>query len=262
MEKTRRLCYCFSMQDNETVCISWCHHGEVDAFFAHSIMNLIKQNPKRVNNFHSIQGLGLLAKSRNIQVKTFLEETTDDWLFIVDADEYITQDGFDKLVNSADKDEYPFVSGLYFTGTVPEPGKLEPVPLIFVKHDLPMGIQPFYDYPKNSLVEIYAAGTGAMMIHRSVLEEIRKGYSKHFGEDWAWFQDGPIGENKWLSEDLTFCERVQSLGIRMVAHTGAVFGHHKRIWVVESHYDEWLAEQKKNVGYTKKPADRKNKKKK
>ena len=259
MEKTRRLWYCFSMQDNETVCISWCHHGEVDAFFAHSMMDLIKQNPKRIGNFHSVQGLGLLAKSRNIQVKNFLDGTTDDWLFIVDSDEYISQDGFDKLVNSADKDVYPFVSGLYFTGTVPEPGKLEPVPLIFVNHGGELGVQPFYDYPKNSLVEIYAAGTGAMMIHRSVLEEVRKGYSKHFGEDWAWFQDGPIGDNKWLSEDLTFCERVQSLKIPMVAHTGAVFAHHKRIWVVESNYDEWLAKQKKDAGYGN--ANKKKKKK-
>lgn len=236
------------MQDNETICITWCHHGEVDAYFAHSIMDIIKQYPTRVGSFHSVQGLGLLAKSRNMQVKHFLEETTDDWLFIVDADEYINVDGFEKLVNSADRDEYPFVCGLYFSGTVPEPGTLEPVPLIFVKHDLPIGVQPFFDYPKNSLVEIYAAGTGAMLIHRSVLEEVRKGYSKHFGKDWAWFQDGPIGDNKWLSEDLTFCERVQSLNIRMVAHTGAVFGHHKPFWVMESNYDTWLAEQKKTLG--------------
>jgi glycosyltransferase involved in cell wall biosynthesis len=213
------------------------------------MMVLIKSNPERINNFHSVQGLGLLAKSRNIQVKNFLDNTTDDWLFIVDADEYISEDGFEKLVNSADKDVYPFVSGLYFAGNVTEPGKLEPTPLIFVNHGGELGVQPFYDYPKNSLVEIYAAGTGAMMIHRSVLEEVRKGYSKHFGEDWAWFQDGPIGDNKWLSEDLTFCERVQSLKIPMVAHTGAIFAHHKRIWVVESNYDEWLAKQKKDSGY-------------
>ena len=247
------------MQDNETVCISWCHHGEVDAFFAHSIMDLIKKYPERVNTFYSVQGTGLLAKSRNIQVKNFLDNTTDDWLFIVDSDEYISVDAFEKLVNSADSEEYPFVSGLYFTGTVPEPGKLEPVPLIFVNHGGDLGVQPFYNYPKNSLVEIYAAGTGCMMIHRSVLEEVRKGYSKHFGPDWAWFQDGPIGDNKWLSEDLTFCERVQSLKIRMVAHTGAVVAHHKPVWVVESNYDEWLAQQKKAIGYNKSSSKKKKK---
>jgi hypothetical protein len=28
-----------------------------------------------------------------------------------------------------------------------------------------------------------------------------------------------------------------------------VFGHHKQVWVVESNYDEWLAKQKKAIGY-------------
>ena len=51
------------------------------------------------------------------------------------------------------------------------------------------------------------------------------------------------GNGKWLSEDLLFCDRVQRAGIKIHAHTGAVMPHHKSMWVVESHYDDWLKKQ-------------------
>jgi len=241
------------MQDNETVCISWCHHGQVDAYFAHSMMDLIKEEPERIGNFNSVQGLGLLAKSRNIQVQYFLNNTEDDWLLIVDADEYVTRDAFNKLVNAADKDVYPVVSGLCFASTSPGPGKLKPVPAIF-RADEEHGLVPLFEYPKNSLVEIHSAGTGCLMIHRSVLLHMQKAYEKQTGPDWAWFQDGPIengGEITWISEDLMFSKKLNELGYRLVAHTGALFPHHKDFWLIEMHYDEWLAEEKENLGYHK-----------
>ena len=242
------------MQDNETVCISWCHHGQVDAYFAHSMMDLISKEPNRIGNFNSVQGLGLLAKSRNIQVQQFLTKTDDDWLFIVDADEHISQESFNKLVDAADKDLYPIVSGLCFAATFPDSGVLQPVPAIF-RVDEQVGLVPFFEYPKDSLVEIHSAGTGCLMIHRSVLEHMQKAFEKFTGPHWAWFQDGPIQDGdvvSWISEDLMFCKKLNELGYRLVAHTGALFPHHKEFWLMESHYDAWFSEEKSRLGYHKK----------
>lgn len=241
------------MQDNETVCVTWCHHGQVDAYFAHSMMDLLRAEPERIKNFNSVQGLGLLAKSRNIQVQYFLNNTDDDWLFIVDSDEFVTNDAFNKLVDAADKDLYPVVSGLCFAATFPDPDTLQPVPAIF-RVDEKVGLVPFFEYPKNSLVEIHSAGTGCLMIHRSVLEHMQKAFEKFTGPGWAWFQDGPIkdGENfTWISEDLMFSKKLNELGYRLVAHTGAVFPHHKEMWLLESHYDRWFAQEKNKLGYHK-----------
>ena len=53
--------------------------------------------------------------------------------------------------------------------------------------------------------------------------------------------DGPIGGNKWLSEDLVFCDRINQAGFKMFAHTGAVLPHHKSIWLVEKNYKDWAS---------------------
>jgi len=228
--------------DKETVHISWCHGGQVDASFAFSLMDIIRMFPTHVGSYNAIQGIGLLSKSRNVGVKYFLDNTNDDWMFMVDSDQYITPDAFAKLINAADSQEVPFVSGLYFAAYWPKPNELEPVPLIYVNKG-EAGVLPYYDYPKDSLVEVYAAGTGCMLIHRSVLEKLRELGAEISGKDWAWFQDGPIEAGKWLSEDLLFCDRVQRAGIKIHAHTGAVMPHHKSMWVTESHYDDWLKKQ-------------------
>jgi hypothetical protein len=92
------------------------------------------------------------------------------------------------------------------------------------------------------------------MIHRSVLEHMQKAFEKFTGPDWAWFQDGPIDDRgvlTWISEDLMFSKKLNELGYRLVAHTGALFPHHKDFWLIEMHYDEWFAEEKERLGYHK-----------
>lgn len=225
--------------NDETVHIAWCHHGTVDNYFAVSLMDIIKMFPTHINTWNSIQGLGLLSKSRNQIVQHFLDNTEDDWLFMVDSDEYITIDAFAKIVNLAEKEEYPFVTGLYFAANWKTPTDLEPVPLIF-ELTKDNGVQPFFSYPKDQPIKVYAAGTGCMFIHRSVLEKMREMYADQWGSNWAWFQDGPIGDDKWLSEDLSFCDRVNNAGFEITAHTGALIPHHKQMWLMESHYENWL----------------------
>lgn len=233
------------MKSNETICIAWVHGGVVDTEFAISMMTIVKSR-KQVVDYHCVYGTGLLAKSRNIVVSHFLNNTKADWLLMLDADERISVEAFDKLVKTADSKEKRFVAGLYF-GALWEGANLRPVPLIF-NTDETGGINPWDNYPQDSVVEISAAGTGCMLIHRSVFLEIQAAANPLQGPDWCWFQDGPIGENRWLSEDLSFCARVSQAGIKMYANTGATLGHHKDIWVTEEMFQRWLAVNQAGTG--------------
>jgi hypothetical protein len=233
------------MKTKETVAIGWAHGGNVDTEFALSIMEIIRQKGQKVGSYYCVEGTGLLAKSRNIMVKHFLDNTSDDWLLMLDADERISVATFDLLCATADTVERPAVAGLYFAALWDGPS-LRPVPLIFTQNE-DNGIQPMDNYPKDSIVDIIAAGTGCLLLSRKALQKIREAHDEN-NQDWCWFQDGPIGGNKWLSEDLSFCAKLQQFGIPLVAHTGAVLQHHKSIWVDSVHHDSWLEHNTAGTG--------------
>lgn len=233
------------MKPKETVAIAWAHTGQVDTEFALSLVEIVRQKPARVGQYFCVEGTGLLAKSRNIIIKHFLDNTTDDWLLMLDDDERISVPTFDLLCATADATERPAVAGLYFAALW-EGLNLRPVPLIF-KLDENNGIQPFDDYPKDEVVDVVAAGTGCLLLHRKAMQKIRDAHDDQ-NQDWCWFQDGPIGGNKWLSEDLSFCSKLQQFGIPLVAHTGAILQHHKSIWIDAPMHDAWLQVNEPGAG--------------
>jgi len=233
------------MKAKDTVAIGWCHAGEVDTEFALSMMQIVRDNPKRVGTFFCVEGLGLLAKSRNIMVAHFLDKTKDDWLLMLDSDERLSSDAFSLWCATADQIERPVVAGLYFAALWEGPS-LRPVPLIF-KLDEQGGLQPWDNYPENEVIQIYAAGTGALLMHRSALQKLRDSVDEGL-KDWCWFQDGPIGDNKWLSEDLMFCSKLTNAGIPMHAHTGVVLQHHKPMWLDVPHYRAWAENNEPGTG--------------
>jgi len=233
------------MKAKETVAIGWAHTGTVDTEFALSLMQIIREKGARVGAFYCVEGLGLLAKSRNIMIKHFLDNTTDDWLLMLDDDERISVATFDLLCATADSAARPVVAGLYFAALWEGPN-LRPVPLIFTQ-TTDGAINPIDDYPADTVIPVVAAGTGCLLIHRSALKKIRDNHDES-NQSWCWFQDGPIGGDKWLSEDLSFCAKLQQFDIPMVAHTGAILQHHKTIWVDAVHHTAWLQHNEAGAG--------------
>lgn len=233
------------MRAKDTVAIGWAHGGTIDTEFGLSMMEIVKQKASRIDTFFCVEGLGLLAKSRNILVKHFLDNTKADWLLMLDSDERISVATFDLLCATADQVNKPVVAGLYFAALWEGPS-LRPVPLIF-KIDEQNGLNPWDNYPKDQVVEVKAAGTGCLLMHRSALKKIRDGHDEN-NQDWCWFQDGPIGGNKWLSEDLSFCAKLGQFDIPMHAHTGAILQHRKPMWVDEPHYNAWAAQNEAGAG--------------
>jgi len=233
------------MKKDEKVTIAFAHDVVVDTEFALSMMEIVRQRSSRIGSYHCVEGTGLLTKSRNIIVQHFLDQTTSDWLLMIDTDQRVPLQSFDTLIQAADKNKRPVVSGLVFAA-VWNGLSLRPVPAIFIQQP-DGGILPYDNYPKNSIVEIAACGAAYLLIHRRVLEEIRE-KSNPDTRNWCWFQDGPINGNRWLSEDLTFSARVREHGFKIHAHTGALAGHHKTMWLEEPMYDAWAASNQAGTG--------------
>ena len=160
------------MKPKDRVCIAFPHAGKVNTEFA---TNLIEINRKRLDRIDSIVGIGnvsLLTRSRNVIVKNFLDETKAEWLLMMDTDQILSVEAFDKLINAANVTERPIVSALIFAAFWTDNDELRAVPVIY--QDTENGPLPWDDYPDDSIVEIAAAGTGCLLIHRSILETIRE----------------------------------------------------------------------------------------
>ena len=225
------------MKSAHKVSIGSCDPGTVNGAFAYRLIQLAQARSARLGPFVRVKGSGLLSKQRNRVVKQFLDGTKSDWLLLIDSDEQLSVEAFDKLLETAHDKERPVVAGLVFAGFgiegAPYP---KPVPAIF--QDAPEGFLPLYKYDKNSVFEIDAAGTGCLLIHRSVLEKMRETADKNQGPDWCWFWDGPVDGN-WIGEDLLFCRRIRALGFPIYVNTGAVLPHQKSYWLDERHHQLW-----------------------
>lgn len=225
------------MKSAHKVSIGSCDPGIVNGAFAYRLIQLAQARSARLGPFVRVKGSGLLSKQRNRVVKQFLDGTKSDWLLLIDSDEQLSVEAFDKLLETAHDKERPVVAGLVFAGFgiegAPYP---KPVPAIF--QDAPEGFLPLYKYDKNSVFEIDAAGTGCLLIHRSVLEKMRETADKNQGPDWCWFWDGPVDGN-WIGEDLLFCRRIKALGFPIYVNTGAILPHQKSYWLDERHHQLW-----------------------
>lgn len=222
------------MRTRDQVVISWPDPGQVEGAFATSIIELVRARGSRIDGVLRVEG-GLLSRQRNEIVKHFLDDMTAEWLFMIDSDEQLSVAAFDKLVAAAHAEDRPVVAGLYF-GTWPGNLIPQPVPHLYRRADDGVSVAPVLDYPPDKVIEIDAAGTGALLVHRSVLQAFRDNTDPHESIDWCWFRDLPVG-GMWLGEDLYFCRRIRSLGFPIHAHTGAILPHRRRYWLDDRQFE-------------------------
>lgn len=221
------------MKTKDKVAIGWCDPGVVDGEFAVNLTLLGQERRDRIGTILRVEGSALISRQRNELVTNFLDNTTDTWLLMVDADEVLTTATFDKLVAAAHDKDRPIVGGLYFgawdnDGLIPTP-----VPIMFRMQG--MKYATIHDYPADTLIDVDAAGTGCLLIHRRVFEAFRADATEDEGPNWCFFQDGPVA-GSWHGEDMLFCLRARAAGFPIVVHTGATLPHRKRFWMTEKHH--------------------------
>jgi hypothetical protein len=223
------------MKSAHKVSIGTCDPGTVNGEFAFSLIQIALSRSSRLGTFVRVRGSGLLSKQRNRVVKQFLE-TKSDWLLMIDSDEVLTVEAFDKLLETAHEKDRPIVAGLVFASF--DRGEPYPMPLPTIFLDAPEGFLPLHKYDKDSIFQVDAAGTGCLLVHRSVFETMRENADEHQGADWCWFWDGPINGD-WIGEDLQFCRRVRSLGFPIYVNTGAILPHSKSYLLSDRQHDLW-----------------------
>jgi hypothetical protein len=222
------------MKVRDRVSIGWLDPGVVDGMFALSIANVYAQRMDKIDALIRVEAGGLLSRGRNELVDRFMTTSTAEWLLMVDSDEQLSLDAFDKLIGAVHDKDRPIVAGLYFGAW---PGDFYPtaMPLIFRREPDSTRFLPLVDYPHDSLIEIDSAGTGCLLIHRSVFEAFQAEATVHEGKSWCWFRDMPVNGD-WFSEDHFFCARAKELGFPIWAHTGATLPHRKQFWLSERHH--------------------------
>lgn len=222
------------MRVRDKVTIGWLDPGQVDGMFALSIAAVYAQRLTRIDALIRIEAGGLLSRGRNELVDRFMTTSTAEWLLMIDSDEQLSIETFDKLIDAVHDVDRPIMAGLYFGAW---PGEYYPAacPLIFRAVPDSSKFLPITDYPTDTVIEIDSAGTGCLLIHRSVFEKFQADASPHQGRSWCWFQDMPVNGD-WFSEDHFFCARAKSLGYPIYAHTGATLPHRKRFWLSEKHF--------------------------
>jgi hypothetical protein len=220
------------MKVRDKVAIGWLDPGQVDGMFMMSIASIYAERLSRVDALLRVEAGGLLSRGRNELVAQFLTHSDAQWLLMIDSDEQLSLEDFDKLIDTVHDVDRPIVAGLYFAAWGGDRGSM---PLIFKSIPNSTQFRPLTDYPTNQVIEIDSAGTGCLMIHRSVLEAIQADASPHEGKVWCWFRDMPVNGD-WFSEDHYFCQRAKGLGFTIHAHTGVVLPHRKRYWLTDKHF--------------------------
>lgn len=109
----------------------------------------------------------------------------------------------------------------------------QPVPTLYdwaQKPDGEFGFAVRRDYPVNALVRVAGTGAACLLIHRSVAAKIRE------AEGDVWFDRVVYKSGMKVSEDLSFCYRVNAVGAPVHVHTGVRTTHHKEFWLSEADY--------------------------
>jgi hypothetical protein len=147
--------------------------------------------------------------ARNEVCRTFLDQDNGDYLLFLDADMKHPSTIAHRLVSHS----LPLVTGRY---------QMRKPPF----HTVAMrktGAGP-NDYKSIDetigLVPVDAAGAGALLIHRSVLEKIRETE----GDNWFQYQVGPSGL-RTVSEDMWFFEKAKAAGFQAYADLDCVCTH-------------------------------------
>lgn len=234
---------------NGQATVMFLHPGKYHASFGECLMRLMLHDVYGPGRLIS-HNFGLIGKrcsssgivqGRNSGTRQFLDDSDAEWLLWIDSDMGFAENTLERLIAAADPTERPVVGALCFgvkKGDNIEWGgrRYYCEPTLYRKPDL----APILDYPRDELVEVGATGAACLLIHRSVLERIR--------DEWGdeWFDPVRSTTGDVFSEDLSFCIRLDRLGIPLYIHTGIKTMHDKDFVC----FDEELFDQQQREAVT------------
>lgn len=210
-----------------------CYGGVMQAKTALSLIEVVKYLEKEniSHDILTVSNQSLIPKARSDIANHFINSTTYDYIFWIDADLIFTAEDFFKLYRMAMLG-YQHIMGTYRH-------KTQEVKYSFTVVSDNSGLIWNDDFPQA--VKITNNVGGFSMIHRSVFETIAN-ESQHLKYiPWSssrtvpenelnnsyHYYETPISESNGtiLPEDFAFQEKCSKLGIDMWLHTGITLGH-------------------------------------
>ena len=166
--------------------------------FVHSLLKMERPEGTHIHIEQSVA----ICENLNGCIRRMADDSK--WIWI-QADDHIFPDG-DELIRLLDR-EVDVVVPLMLRRSPPF------VPVIYKDYLPGKGYKPFgYDeLPREGLFEVYAAGTGGMLVRREILEKI--------GDPWFTYAEG-----EKLNEDLHFCQKVRKHS-KIYCDVEVTFGH-------------------------------------
>lgn len=207
--------------------------GEVRHEFFLSILNLVvtdsqTESPLIAGVWPRIGGANL-AIHRNEAVEFFYNDLPFEWLLFIDSDIQVGQDTVVKLMEYADPDSAPIVSGLYVNVSID--GNIIPMGYHYEpgtgNNFVPLTAQEIAD---NDVAVVEGVGAGCLLIHRSVIDRMIAAY----GWPAPCFQND-IVEGVINGEDFTFCLRARELGIPILLVNTVDLVHIKPHGITKAH---------------------------
>lgn len=225
------------IKKNETVSIGWCDNGVTDGAFTEGLMVAMLSglsSGRFIHNSVRVKG-NQIARQRQVLIDTWYNNLKTDWLLWVDSDVVLTADVWAKLHETADSKTKPMVSGVYFIAKESNGSLPVPMPVIFDNVD-DYTVKYHHPLPQDTVIKIDSAGMGLVLMHRSVVEKLRKQFGdKHF----MFAESNNIGE-QFIGEDIAFFRKCAEVGIPLYAHTGAVAKHMKTMpWDLDYYSLYW-----------------------
>lgn len=227
--------------------IAYIHTEFVSHSFHHSMMRLSNAAPDpSLYEYLQISALAAplsIVDARNTLMKHFLDETTATHIWWIDTDMGFAADTVTRLLDS-NKDvigaltrrmnriEHDGLGG-YKTDTQivaydmmtnhdnPDYLDLKNRPIAFFssKHD--------FDLESKDPIQVAGTGTGCLLVSRVAAEKVRATY----GDTWFDQVKYNTAKKMVLSEDLSFCYRLLTVGIDIWVHPQVKTNHQKTVWI-------------------------------
>lgn len=203
---------------------------KVDTFFMSSLLGL-----RRVGETHyNIKKGSMVYDARNEIAIDAIVNNADRILWI-DSDMRFSNDMMERMSARIDGG-CEMVCGLFFKRVFPTS------PVIY-KELLPpiekdngekiKQVEPYTDYPRNSLFEVQGCGFGAVMMTTQLVKDI-----------WDHYNMPAFMPLEWCGEDMAFCYKARMLGRKIWCDSSIKVGH---IGTVEFGEDTWLNQIKSDL---------------
>jgi len=201
-----------------------CHYGNVNVYFAISLISAFTRVKKAEATFLSSVGSSMLPHARNMLVAQAMHWGADKLIFI-DDDISFDSESFQRLCLHPE----PIVAGTYQK----KPHDVHAAPDLALSA-LPEGLNPDH----RGLVEVDGAPTGFMRVDRGVFEELKSTCMKmcddamppeHEAELYQYFEFTTMQKERGVftaGEDYAFCRKARKAGFRTWIDPTMKLGHH------------------------------------